>query len=64
MTIAESKAKRQNRTITLYLGQTLAEYEATYLTQEGIQAVIRRVEIVLPTTYQLTDILRWATSPF
>ena len=45
MTITESKAKRQNRTVTLYLGQTQREYEATYLTQEGIQAVIRRVEI-------------------
>ena len=45
MTITESKAKRQNRTITLYLGQTLAEYETSYLTEEGIQAVICRVEI-------------------
>ena len=45
MTITEAKAKRQNRTITLYLGQTLAEYEMNYLTKEGIQAVIRNVEI-------------------
>lgn len=45
MTITEGQAKRQNRTVTLYLGQTLTEYEATYLTEEGIQAVIRRVEI-------------------
>jgi len=45
MTIIQDKPKRQNRTITLYLGQTLAEYEMTYLTKEGIEAVIRRVEI-------------------
>lgn len=45
MTIPEDKAKRQNRTITLYLGNTLAEYAATYLTDEGIEAVIRKVEI-------------------
>ncbi len=45
MTIPEKKAKRQNRTITLYLGQTLAEYETTYLNQEGIEAVIQKVEI-------------------
>jgi len=45
MTITEDKPKRQNRTITLYLGQTLAEYEMTYLTKEGIEAVIRKVEI-------------------
>ena len=30
MTIPETKAKRQNRTITLYLGQTLDEYEKIY----------------------------------
>jgi len=35
MTIIQDKPKRQNRTITLYLGQTLAEYEMTYLTKEG-----------------------------
>ena len=45
MTITKDEAKRQKRTITLYLGQTLAEYELNYLTKEGIQAVIRRVEI-------------------
>ncbi len=45
MTITEAKAKRQNRTITLYLGQTLAEYEMNYLSKTGIQAVIRSVEI-------------------
>ena len=45
MTIPEDKAKRQNRTITLYLGNTLAEYEAPPLTDEGIEAVIRKVEI-------------------
>lgn len=45
MSITKAKSKRQNRTITLYLGQTLAEYEMNYLTKEGIQAVIRNVEI-------------------
>ena len=45
MSISEAKPKRKNRTITLYLGHTLAEYETTYLTKKGMQAVIRRVEI-------------------
>ena len=45
MSITEGKTKRQNRTVTLYLGQTLAEYEMNYLSKAGIQAVIRRVEI-------------------
>jgi hypothetical protein len=44
MSIAEAKPKRENRTLTLYLGDTLAEYEATYLTEAGIQAVIGKVE--------------------
>ncbi len=45
MSVSEAKPERKNRTITLYLGSTLAEYEATYLTTEGIQAVIERVEV-------------------
>jgi hypothetical protein len=45
MSIAEAKPKRKNRTVTLYLGNTLTEYESTYLTEEGIQALIRQVEI-------------------
>ena len=45
MSIAEAKPKRENRTITLHLGNTLAEYEASYLTEAGIQAVIGKVEI-------------------
>jgi hypothetical protein len=43
--IDQTKPKRQKRTITLYLGNTLAEYEATYLTEIGLKALIRRVEI-------------------
>jgi len=42
--IDHAKPKRQKRTITLYLGNTLAEYEATYLTETGLKALIRRVE--------------------
>jgi hypothetical protein len=45
MSITEAKPKRENRTITLHLGNTLAEYEASYLTEAGIQAVIGKVEI-------------------
>ena len=44
MNIDHAKPKRQKRTITLYLGNTLAEYEATYLTETGLKALIRRVE--------------------
>jgi hypothetical protein len=36
MNIDEVKPKRQNRTLTLHLGNTLAEYKTAYLTQEGI----------------------------
>jgi hypothetical protein len=42
--IDQAKPKRQKRTITLYLGNTLGEYEATYLTETGLKALIRRVE--------------------
>ena len=44
MNIDQAKPKRQKRTITLYLGNTLGEYEATYLTETGLKALIRRVE--------------------
>lgn len=44
MSITESKPKRQNRTVVLYLGNTLAEYQATILTKEGLQNLIRHVE--------------------
>jgi hypothetical protein len=46
MNITQVKRKRQNRTMTLHLGNTPTEYEANYLTDEGIQAVIRKVEMV------------------
>jgi hypothetical protein len=45
MNITEAKPKRQNRTITLHLGNTLAEYEMTYLSDPGIKALIEKVEI-------------------
>jgi hypothetical protein len=43
--IDQTKPKRQNRTITLYLGNTLSDYEATYDNPAGLKALIRRVEI-------------------
>ena len=43
--INETEQKRQNRTVTLYLGNTLAEYQKMISTEDGIQALIRRVEI-------------------
>jgi len=43
--INETGQKRQNRTVTLYLGNTLAEYEKMISTEDGIRALIRRVEI-------------------
>jgi hypothetical protein len=43
--INETKQKRQNRTVTLYLGNTLAEYEQMIATEDGIRALIRRVEV-------------------
>jgi len=42
--INHAKQKRQNRTVTLYLGNTLAEYEEMISTTGGIQALIQRVE--------------------
>jgi hypothetical protein len=44
MNIAEAKPKRQNRTITLYLGKTLVEYEKNYLVESGIKDLIEKVE--------------------
>ena len=43
--INERGQKRQNRTVTLYLGNTLAEYQKMISTGDGIRALIRRVEI-------------------
>src|SRR5574341_2204481 len=43
--VAETQPKRQNRTVTLHLGNTLAEYQAMISRPEGIQELIRRVEI-------------------
>ncbi|HXV43892.1 MAG TPA: hypothetical protein VEC96_12575 [Anaerolineae bacterium] len=45
MNIDETKPNRQNRTITLHVGNTLAEYESTYLSETGLVALMRRVEI-------------------
>ena len=44
MNIVETKPKRQNRTITLYLGNTLVEYEKNYLVESGIEDLIKKVE--------------------
>ena len=43
--VTETKPKRQNRTVTLYLGHILAEYQRLISTPEGIQLLIRHVEI-------------------
>jgi len=45
ISVAETEPKRQNRTVTLHLGNTLAEYQDMISTEEGFQALIRRVEI-------------------
>ena len=42
--VNETEQKRQNRTVTLYLGNTLAEYQEMISTERGIQALIERVE--------------------
>ena len=49
--IIESKPKRQNRTIVLHLGNTLAEYQVTLATPAGIPALLERVE--------MADSLNW-----
>lgn len=41
--VPASARARQNRTVVLHLGNTLAEYEATLATPAGIPALIRRV---------------------
>jgi hypothetical protein len=43
--INETKQKRQNRTVTLYLGNTLVEYKEMISTEQGIEAVMRQVEV-------------------
>jgi len=43
--VSETKPKRQNRTVTLYVGSTLAEYQRLISTAEGLQSLIRQVEI-------------------
>ena len=43
--VNETRQKRKNRTVTLYLGNTLAEYEEMILAEGGIQRLIRQVEI-------------------
>ena len=43
--VTDAKQKRQNRTVTLHLGNTLAEYRDMISTGEGIRELIRRVEI-------------------
>ena len=45
MSITESKPKRQNRTVVLHLGNTLAEYKAILLTQDSVRTLIQRVEV-------------------
>jgi hypothetical protein len=42
--VNEIRQERQNRTVTLYLGNTLAEYQQMISTESGIQALIERVE--------------------
>ena len=42
---SETKPKRQNRTVTLYLGKTLAEYEELISTKEGIENLVQQVEV-------------------
>lgn len=43
--VNQTRQKRKNRTVTLYLGNTLAEYEEMILAEGGIQTLIRQVEI-------------------
>jgi hypothetical protein len=43
--VDETQQKRQNRTVTLHLGNTLAEYHTMISTEDGIRTLIRRVEI-------------------
>lgn len=41
----EGRAKRRNRTVVLYLGKKLAEYEAKIMGEEGLEILMRRVEV-------------------
>ena len=41
----KTKPKRQNRTVTLYLGNTLVEYEELISTEEGIGILVKQVEV-------------------
>lgn len=49
--VTEAKQKRRNRTVTLHLGNTLAEYQDMISTGEGIGELMRRVE--------MADSLNW-----
>jgi hypothetical protein len=42
--VNETRQERQNRTVTLYLGHTLAEYQQMISREGGIPALIQRVE--------------------
>jgi hypothetical protein len=43
--VTKTKPQRQNRTVTLYLGSTLAEYQELISTAAGLENLIRQVEI-------------------
>lgn len=43
--VTKTQPKRQNRVVTLYLGQTLTEYQELISTEEGIKHLIQQVEI-------------------
>ena len=43
MSIPEKEKERRNRTVTLYLGKTLEEYEEL-LAEKGVRAIIEQVE--------------------
>jgi hypothetical protein len=45
MSIPGAQLTRQNRTVVLHLGTTLADYQALLATRDGIPTVIRRVEV-------------------
>jgi hypothetical protein len=45
ISVNETQEKRQNRTVTLYLGNTLAEYQRMISTANGMQSLIQQVEI-------------------
>jgi hypothetical protein len=45
MSILGAGLTRQNRTVVLHLGTTLADYQALLATRDGIPIVIRRVEV-------------------